>query len=77
LVQAVATLHPFASQETRNDVVLACWSVVHGFALLQMDGAFASTVGIADPEYQLRRTLALTVCATATVHPGPHGVAGS
>jgi AcrR family transcriptional regulator len=61
LVAAVAALHPDAPGEVKNGLVLACWSVVHGFALLQMDGAIAATVGVHDPEEQLRRILDLMI----------------
>jgi len=61
LVRAVEGLMPRASEQERMDMVLACWSLVHGFALLQVDGAFASTVGGLDAEGQLRRTLGVIV----------------
>lgn len=61
LLRAVEGLMPGASEQVRMDMVLACWSLVHGFALLQVDGAFASTVGGMDAEGQLRRTLGVMV----------------
>ena len=64
LVRAVEGLMPGASEQSehsRMDTVLACWSLVHGFALLQVDGAFASTVGGLDAEAQLRRTLGVLI----------------
>jgi AcrR family transcriptional regulator len=61
LVDAVTALHPDAPEEMRGDLVLTAWSVVHGFALLQLDGAFAATVGMTDPEAQLRRMLGVMI----------------
>jgi AcrR family transcriptional regulator len=63
LVQAVAELYPSASQQEIYDHVLEKWSLVHGFALLQLDGSILATVGNLDPEAQLRRTLALSLPA--------------
>jgi AcrR family transcriptional regulator len=68
LVEAVEALHPHATAETRNDLVLVCWSLVHGFAMLQLEGAFGDTLGIGDPEGRLRR--ALTVLTEKTAEPG-------
>ena len=61
LVEAVAALLPEASAAVRNDLVIAAWSLVHGFAWLQIEGAFAGSVEIGDVESQLRRTLTLTL----------------
>ena len=58
LMEAVSALDPHASPDVQHDLVLACWSVVHGYALLQLDGALAATGLTGDPEAQLRRTLA-------------------
>jgi AcrR family transcriptional regulator len=58
LVEAVAEFDPLAPAEVQRDLVLACWSIVHGFAMLYLEGAFAATAGVGDPEAQLRRTLA-------------------
>jgi AcrR family transcriptional regulator len=60
LVEAVAALVPRAGPKRRGDVVLACWSIVHGFAALQMDGAFAR-LPQPEMEQQLRRTLRLLI----------------
>jgi AcrR family transcriptional regulator len=69
LVEAVAALHPHAPAETRNDLVLVCWSLVHGFAILQLEGAFGDTLRIGDPGGRLRR--ALTVLTKKTAEQGP------
>ncbi len=61
LVRGVAELHPEASDAVRHDVVLACWSVVHGFAMLQMETAFVGMTEIPAIERQLRRTLRLMI----------------
>jgi len=61
LVQAVAALHPGASSQTRDDLVLVCWSLVHGFAMLQREGVFDATVGSGDAEERLRRALSLLI----------------
>jgi len=61
LVEAVTALYPSASHQQIHDIVLANWSLVHGFALLYIDGSFTATVGPFDPESQLRRTLALSL----------------
>jgi len=61
LVEAVGALLPQARPEVRNDLVIAAWSLVHGFAWLQIEGAFAGTVGMGDVESQLRRTINLTL----------------
>jgi len=63
LVQGVKELIPEASEEVQRDLILACWSLVHGFALLEIDGAFLTTVGRMDAEAQLRRTLSVIVAA--------------
>jgi len=65
LVEAVAALHPHATEEIRNDLVLVCWSLVHGFAMLQMEGAFGGSLGIGDPEGRLRRALTVLTERTA------------
>jgi AcrR family transcriptional regulator len=57
LVDAVAALDPHAPVEEQRDLVIACWSAVHGYAMLYLEGAFAMTARIEDPEAQLRRTL--------------------
>lgn len=57
LVDSVARLHPHASAAAQKDLVLACWSAVHGYAVLYLEGAFAATVQLDEPEAQLRRTL--------------------
>jgi AcrR family transcriptional regulator len=59
LVEAVAALYPNATPETRNDLAVMCWSIVHGFAVLQMDGAFDATLSTGGAEGQLRRALGL------------------
>jgi len=58
LVEAVHALEPQTPALERQDLVLACWSIVHGYALLQLEGALAATSPTADPEAQLRRALA-------------------
>jgi AcrR family transcriptional regulator len=60
LVEAVAALLPRASPKRRHDLVVACWSIVHGFATLQMEGAFAGPRQ-EEMEQQLRRTLRLLI----------------
>jgi len=57
LVAAVAAVDPAAPICNQHDLVLACWSVVHGYASLYLDGAFAFTALGTDPETQLRRAL--------------------
>jgi AcrR family transcriptional regulator len=61
LVESVAALDPQAPASVQRDMTLACWSIVHGYAMLFMEGAFAATAGFSDPEAQLRRTLARLV----------------
>lgn len=61
LVEAVDRLHPDAQPEWRKDLVVVCWSVVHGYAVLFLDGALTVTTGIDDPEEHLRRSLTLLV----------------
>jgi AcrR family transcriptional regulator len=61
LVEAVAAFLPRAQPEIRNDLVIAAWSLVHGFAWLQIESAFEDTVEIGDVESQLRRTITLTL----------------
>ncbi len=58
LVDSVAALDPSAPEDLQRDLVLACWSIVHGYALLQLEGAFSATGSTGDPETQLRRSLA-------------------
>lgn len=60
LVEAVAALTPRAGPKRRHDLVVACWSIVHGFATLQMEGAFAGPQQ-EEMEPQLRRTLRLLI----------------
>jgi AcrR family transcriptional regulator len=60
LVDAVAAVMPRAGEKRRHDLVVACWSIVHGFATLQMEGAFASPQQD-EMEQQLRRTLRLLI----------------
>jgi hypothetical protein len=60
LVEAVTALTPRAGPKRRHDLVIACWSIVHGFATLQMEGAFA-TPEPKEMEQQLRRTLRLLI----------------
>jgi AcrR family transcriptional regulator len=69
LVEAVTALHPHATPETRNDLVLVCWSLVHGFATLQLEGAFDDTLEIGDPEGRLRRALTVLTGKTAERSP--------
>jgi hypothetical protein len=57
LVRGVKALYPELSEESTNDRVIGCWSVVHGFALLHLDGAFAATFGELEAEKRLRSTL--------------------
>jgi AcrR family transcriptional regulator len=65
LVEAVAALTPRSGVKRRHDLVVACWSIVHGFATLQMEGAFARPRQQEDQqedmEQQLRRTLRLLI----------------
>ncbi len=61
LVEGIEALQPQSSAEQRRDLVVACWSIVHGFAMLLIDGAFAATMGMADAEGQLRRTLGVMI----------------
>jgi AcrR family transcriptional regulator len=68
LVKAVEALAPSAGPEAQKDLVLACWSLVHGFAMLQMEGALGRTVAIDDVggiEGQLRRTLGVLLMNSA------------
>jgi AcrR family transcriptional regulator len=65
LVKAVEALAPSAGPEAQRDLVLACWSLVHGFAMLQMEGALARTVAVGGIEGQLRRTLGVLLMSTA------------
>lgn len=58
LVEAVTALDPQVPEDLQHDLVLACWSIVHGFAMLQLDGALEATGSTGDPESQLRRMLA-------------------
>jgi AcrR family transcriptional regulator len=57
LVKAVKELMPQATPGAQKDMVLASWSLVHGFALLQIEGVFEGTVEIDGAEEQLRRIL--------------------
>ncbi len=59
LVRGVDELLPHASPADRHATVLACWSLVHGYAMLQMEGAFHG-MG-ADIETQLRHTISLSI----------------
>ena len=61
LVDGVAALLPEAEAQVQIDLVVACWSLVHGFALLQIEGVFEGTIPIGDVEGQLRRTLSLMI----------------
>jgi AcrR family transcriptional regulator len=61
LVRGVTELHPDAPPDVQKDVVLACWSVVHGFAMLQLENAFVGMTDIGEIERQLRRTLRLMI----------------
>jgi AcrR family transcriptional regulator len=61
LVEAVRGLNPNAAADLQNDVVLMAWSVVHGFAMLQMEDAFVGMTDRSEIEGQLRRTLRLMV----------------
>jgi AcrR family transcriptional regulator len=61
LVKGVAELTPGTGDEERHAMVLACWSLVHGFAMLQMEGAFAGLIAAEEVETQLRRTLTLSI----------------
>jgi AcrR family transcriptional regulator len=65
LVTAVVAHLPEERPEVQNDLVIAAWSLVHGFAWLQIEGAFAGTLEMGDVEEQLRRTLTLTLIKTA------------
>ncbi len=64
LVEGVEALLPGASGEQHRDLVVACWSVVHGFAMLLIDGALEATMGMPDAEKQLRRTLGVMISGT-------------
>jgi AcrR family transcriptional regulator len=66
LVEAVAGLTPRAGPKRRHDLVVACWSIVHGFATLQMEGAFTA-VDQPEMEQQLRRTLRLLIPAASMI----------
>jgi AcrR family transcriptional regulator len=70
LVRGVAELHPEASAAVRHDMVLACWSVVHGFAMLQMETAFVGMTEIPAIERQLRRTLRMMIGMDITARRG-------
>jgi AcrR family transcriptional regulator len=61
LVEGVRSLFPDAPEQYRMDMVVGCWSAVHGYALLQMDGAFAGVFPAEEVEAQLRRMLRLMV----------------
>lgn len=65
LVKGVEELMPRASEQDRHAMVLAAWSLVHGFAMLQMEGALTGLVPAGEIEAQLRRTLALSIGPTA------------
>ena len=67
LVDGVAALLPEAEAQVRVDLVVACWSLVHGFALLQIEGVFDGTIQIGDVEGQLRGTLSLMIERTTSV----------
>jgi AcrR family transcriptional regulator len=64
LVAAVAALHPNATPEYRNDLVIASWSIVHGFAMLYIEEAFSVLGDIGAVEDQLRRVLKLTISSS-------------
>ena len=68
LVEAVRGLSPNAPADAQNDVVLMAWSMVHGFAMLQMEDAFVGMKGRDEIEWQLRRTLRLMVERISEVH---------
>ncbi len=61
LVEAVTALYPGKTANQIRDSVLMSWSLVHGFALLKIDGSMTATVGRFDTEAQLRRTLRLSM----------------
>jgi AcrR family transcriptional regulator len=61
LVEAVTAFLPRVEPAVRNDLVIAAWSLVHGFAWLQIESAFEGTVAMGDVESQLRRTITLTL----------------
>jgi AcrR family transcriptional regulator len=68
LVKAVEAVTPSAGPEEQRDLVLASWSLVHGFAMLQMEGALARTIAIDNVdgiEGQLRRTLGVLLMNSA------------
>ncbi len=65
LVDAVDELHPGAGEGDRTSMVLACWSLVHGFALLYLDGAFEGLVMPPSLELQLRQSLRLFTAGPA------------
>jgi len=69
LIQAVAELYPSVPSEKRHDIVLSAWSLVHGFALLQMEGAFQVAGGIPNVEIQLRRLLRPTTISSPIASP--------
>ncbi len=60
LVEGAAALMPRAGEKRRQDLVVACWSIVHGFATLQMEGALGG-LKQEDMEQQLRRSLRLLI----------------
>ena len=66
LVRAVDELHPKAAQAEKTAIVLACWSLVHGFALLHLEGAFAGLVTPVTLEAQLRQSVSLFTDQAAT-----------
>lgn len=66
LVDGVAALLPEAEAQVRMDLVVACWSLVHGFALLQIEGVFEGTIPIRDIEGQLRGTLSMMIERTTS-----------
>jgi AcrR family transcriptional regulator len=57
LAEAIASLAPRAAAARRRDLTLSAWSLVHGFAFLQLEGAFKVIGEMNDVEQQLRRLL--------------------
>jgi len=61
LGEGLRALDPLATPEQHRDRVLACWSIVHGFVMLHLEGAMSAMVDVRDLEGQMRRTVGLMI----------------
>ena len=59
LQDAVVAFQPDATPAAREDLTLACWSVVHGLACLQVDGRVGQGLPVTAIEAQAARVLNL------------------